>query len=141
MIKSTAVDKLQNAFRNKRAINEFATEYAKKLIEERKVMNDANNVISQINEKKQSAATTIQNAFIKKKLRDEQKNKERQKEVFKKYTELYQPQGDLILKGIVTKPTEPKLSVESDRRDRQRKVYQKYSNLYQHQNNLRYKPF
>ena len=37
LIKTSAVTKLQNSFRNKRAINEFATEYAKKLIEERKV--------------------------------------------------------------------------------------------------------
>ena len=141
MIKSTSAIKLQNAFRNKRAINEFATEYAKKIIEERKVMNTANDVISKINQEKQSAAKTIQGAFKRKKIIDEQKNKERQKELFKKYSNLYQPQENLTFKGLVKKPNEPKLSIEADRRDRQQKIYQKYTNLYQPQNNLRYKPF
>ncbi len=111
MIKTTSVVKLQNAFRNKRAINEFATEYAKKIIEERK------------------------------RLIDEEKNKQRQKEVFKKYTELYQPKENLTLKAKIIRPIEPKLSVEADTRDRQRKVYQKYTNLYQPRSDLRYKPF
>jgi hypothetical protein len=104
-------------------------------------MNDANNIMSKINREKQSAATTIQGAVRKKKLIDEQKNKQRQKELFKKYSNLYQPQENLTLKGLVKKPNEPKVSIEADRRDRQQKVYQKYTNLYQPQNNLRYKPF
>ncbi len=108
MIKSTSAIKLQNAFRNKRAINEFATEYAKKIIEERKIMNTANDIMSKINQEKQSAATTIQDAFRKKKIRDEEKNKQRQKELYKKYSALYQPQENLTLKGLVKKPTEPK---------------------------------
>ena len=35
MIKATAANKLQNAFRNKSAINEFAIVYAKNIIEEK----------------------------------------------------------------------------------------------------------
>ena len=142
MIKTSAVTKLQNAFRNKRAINEFATEYAKKIIEERKVMNTANDAISQINKDKQSAATTIQNAFRrKKKLIDEEKNKQRQKELFKKYSNLYQPQDNLTLKANIIRPTEQKISLEADRKERQRKVFNKYINLYEPQTNLTYKPF
>ena len=113
MIKSTSAIKLQNAFRNKRAINEFATEHAKKIIEERRVMNDANNIMSKINQEKQGAAKTIQGAFRKKKIIDEQKNKEGQKELFKKFSNLYQPQGDLILKTNILRPMEPKLSKQT----------------------------
>jgi hypothetical protein len=104
-------------------------------------MNTANDVISKINQEKQGAAKTIQGAFRKKKIKDEQKNKQRQKELFKKYSNLYQPQENLKLKTNILRPMEPKLSIEADRRDRQRKVYQKYTSLYQPQNNLRYKPF
>ncbi len=46
------------------------------------------------------------------------------KEVFKKYTELYQPKENLTSKAKIIRPIEPKLSVEADTRDRQRKVYQ-----------------
>lgn len=142
---------IQNAFRNKKAIDEFASKYAGKIIE-RKIMDTANDVVSQINRERQSAATKLQNAFrnkkainefssrYSKKLKEEE-NKQRQKEVFKKLTALYQPQEDLILKKTIIRPTEPKLSVEADRKERQRKVFEKYSNLLTPQNNLRYKPF
>ena len=115
-------------------------------------MDVANTVVSQINEKKQSAATKLANAFRNKKAINEfaskysdklkeDENKKRQKELFKKYTELYQPQDKLTLKTNIIRPIEPKLSVETDRRDRQRKVFNKYTTLYQPQSNLRYRPF
>ena len=62
-------------------------------------MNTANDVISKINQEKQSAAKTIQGAFKRKKIKDEQNNKQRQKELFKKYSNLYQPQENLTFKG------------------------------------------
>lgn len=53
--KANAITKIQNAIRNKRAINEFSTKYADKVIQERKVMNTANDIISQINKERQIA--------------------------------------------------------------------------------------
>lgn len=53
--KANAITKIQNAIRNKRAINEFSTKYAEKIIQERKVMNTANDIISQINKERQIA--------------------------------------------------------------------------------------
>jgi len=53
--KANAITKIQNAIRNKRAINEFSTKYANKEIQERKIMNTANDLISQINKERQIA--------------------------------------------------------------------------------------
>ena len=50
--KANAIIKLQNAFRNKKAIDLFSTRYADKVLQERKVMNTANDVISQINKER-----------------------------------------------------------------------------------------
>ncbi len=52
---ANAITKIQNAIRNKRAINEFSTKYANKEIQERKIMNTANDLISQINKERQIA--------------------------------------------------------------------------------------
>jgi hypothetical protein len=53
--KANAITKIQNAIRNKRAIDEFTTKYANKVIQERKIMNTANDLISQINKGRQIA--------------------------------------------------------------------------------------
>jgi flagellar motor switch protein FliG len=53
--KANAITKIQNAIRNKRAINEFSTNYANKILQERKGMNTANDLISQINKERQIA--------------------------------------------------------------------------------------
>lgn len=53
--KANAIIKLQNAFRNKKAIDLFSTRYVDKVLQERKVMNTANDVISQINKERQIA--------------------------------------------------------------------------------------
>ena len=53
--KANAIIKLQNAFRNKKAIDLFSSRYADKVLQERKVMNTANDVISQINRERQIA--------------------------------------------------------------------------------------
>ena len=53
--KANAITKIQNAIRNKRAINEFSTKYANKVIQEKKIMNTANDLISQINKERQIA--------------------------------------------------------------------------------------
>ena len=100
--KQSAAIRLQNAFKNKKAIDEFSTRYADKIIEERKIMNTANDVISKINRDKQSAAIRLQYAFrnkkaIKDKLKEEE-NKQRQKELYLKYSALYQPKEDITLK-------------------------------------------
>jgi hypothetical protein len=53
--KANAIIKLQNAFRNKKAIDLFSTRYANKVLQEKKIMNTANDVISQINKERQIA--------------------------------------------------------------------------------------
>jgi|LakMenE18May11ns_1017448.scaffolds.fasta_scaffold9268868_1 flagellar motor switch protein FliG len=53
--KANAIIKLQNAFRNKKAIDLFSSRYADKVLQERKAMNTANDVISQINKERQIA--------------------------------------------------------------------------------------
>ena len=141
--KQSAAIRLQNAFKNKKAIDEFSTRYADKIIKERTIMNTANDVISKINRDKQSAAIRLQYAFrnkkaIKDKLKEEE-NKQRQKELYLKYSALYQPKEDITLK-IKRKPTEPKFSFENDIKDRQKKIYLKYTEMYQPQNNLSYRP-
>jgi urease gamma subunit len=53
--KANAITKIQNAIRNKRAIDEFSTKYTNKVLQERKIMNTANDLISQINKERQIA--------------------------------------------------------------------------------------
>jgi formylmethanofuran dehydrogenase subunit A len=53
--KANAIIKLQNAFRNKKAIDLFSSRYADKVLQEKKIMNTANDVISQINKERQIA--------------------------------------------------------------------------------------
>jgi hypothetical protein len=64
--KENSVIKLQNAFRNKRAINEFASKYANRVIEE--------------------------------------KQKEKQKDLYLKYSELYQPSTNLQFIPFIKNP-------------------------------------
>ena len=60
-LKENAIIKIQNAIRNKKAIDTFSTEYANKIIQEKKMMS----------QNKQNAATQIQNAIRNKKAIDE----------------------------------------------------------------------
>ena len=53
--KANVIIKIQNAIRNKKAIETFSTKYADKVLQQRKVMNTANDVISQINRERQIA--------------------------------------------------------------------------------------
>ena len=89
--------KIQALFRGVKFRNKELPNIIENRLKERKIMDVANTVVSQINEKKQSAATKLQNAFRNKKAINEfaskysdklkeDENKKRQKELFKKYT-------------------------------------------------------
>ena len=73
--KANAITKIQNAIRNKKAIDVFATKYANKIIQEEKDKQIANDI--------------------------EEQNKKRQKELYLKYNELYQPSNNLAFKPLI----------------------------------------
>ena len=73
--KANAITKIQNAIRNKKAIDVFATKYANKIIQEEKDKQIANDI--------------------------EEQNKERQKELYLKYNALYQPSNNLAIKPLI----------------------------------------
>ena len=73
--KANAITKIQNAIRNKKAIDVFATKYANKIIQEEKDKQIANDM--------------------------EEQNKKRQKELYLKYNALYQPSNNLAFKPLI----------------------------------------
>lgn len=73
--KANAITKIQNAIRNKKAIDVFATKYANKIIQEEKDKQIANDM--------------------------EEQNKKRQKELYLKYNALYQPSNNLAIKPLI----------------------------------------
>ena len=73
--KANAITKIQNAIRNKKAIDVFATKYANKIIQEEKDKQIANDM--------------------------EEQNKKRQKELYLKYNALYQPSNNLGFKPLI----------------------------------------
>ena len=73
--KTNAITKIQNAIRNKKAIDVFATKYANKIIQEEKDKQIANDM--------------------------EEQNKKRQKELYLKYNALYQPSNNLAFKPLI----------------------------------------
>ena len=73
--KANSITKIQNAIRNKKAIDVFATKYANKIIQEEKDKQIANDM--------------------------EEQNKKRQKELYLKYNALYQPSNNLAIKPLI----------------------------------------
>ena len=73
--KTNAITKIQNAIRNKKAIDVFATKYANKIIQEEKDKQIANDM--------------------------EEQNKKRQKELYLKYNALYQPSNNLAFNPLI----------------------------------------
>jgi len=66
----------------------------------------------------------------------EEENKKRQKELYLKYSQMYEPSNNLILKERIIDISPPKLSIEDERKNKQKATFDKYINLYEPQYNL-----
>jgi hypothetical protein len=99
-----AAVKLQNAFRNKKAIDVFATRYVEKEKQLANAIAQAQQEEAIKLQKTADAAARIQNAFRNQKTKKIINRRIANKQIKKKYAELYQPSAILQSKPVVVNP-------------------------------------